>query len=255
VNVTLLPSGFGSRSAEQQFLTSFLVNDHLAVDAGGLGFYGTPQEQARVKHVLISHLHIDHIASLPIFVENAYEGKGECVTIHACADVLDGLRRDVFNDRVWPDFMKLSRDHAPFLKLEPLEPGRTVELEGLRVTPAFVNHVVPTLGFVVADATAAVAFPSDTGPTDEIWRHANAAANLKAVFLEATFPNDMAHLAELSKHLTAATFAAEARKLHKAVPLIAVHIKARFYDQVVRELQALGLPNLEIGRQGKRYVF
>jgi ribonuclease BN (tRNA processing enzyme) len=255
VNVTLLPSGFASRTEEQQFLTSFLVNDRLAVDAGSLGFYGTPPDQARVRHVLLSHLHIDHIASLPIFVENAYEGKGECVTVHAYADVLDGLRQHVFNERIWPDFMKLSRNQAPFLKLEPLEPGRTIELDGLRITPVPVNHVVPTLGYVIADDTATVVFPSDTGPTDAIWEHANAAANLKAVFLEATFPNDMAGLAQLSKHLTAATFAAEARKLHRTVPLIAVHIKARFYDQVVRELQALGLPNLEIGRQGKRYVF
>ena len=62
--------------------------DTVAIDAGCLGFWGTPQEQARVRHVLLSHTHMDHLASLPIFVENAYEGKAECVTGYASRNVL-----------------------------------------------------------------------------------------------------------------------------------------------------------------------
>ena len=61
------------------------------VDAGSLGFYQSAQEQSRVRHVLITHTHIDHVASLPIFVENAYEGKADCVTVHGSAEVLDSL--------------------------------------------------------------------------------------------------------------------------------------------------------------------
>ena len=35
----------------------------------------------------------------------------------------------------------------------------------------------------------------------------------------------------------------------------AVHIKARYHEQVVRELRALALPNLEIAQAGQLYVF
>jgi hypothetical protein len=74
---------------------------------------------------------------------------------------------------------------APFPKLAVLQPGRTVELEWLRITPIPANHGVPTVGFVVEDEAAAVVLPSDTGPTEKIWRFANRLPNLKAAFLEA----------------------------------------------------------------------
>src|SRR5438132_2429222 len=116
VKVTLVPSSVSGRShQEPQFLTSLLINDTLAVDAGCLGLFGTAGEQAKVKHILITHTHIDHIGSLPMFVENAYEARPECVTIHGSEAVLDCLQSDIFNDRVWPDLINLSTKDAPFL--------------------------------------------------------------------------------------------------------------------------------------------
>jgi len=256
VKVVLVPSSVSERSEDQhQFLTSFLINNSLAVDAGSLGFYGTAQEQAQIKHVLISHTHIDHVGSLPIFVENSYETQRDCVTVHGSEEVLDCLQKDIFNDRVWPDFVRLSTPSAPFFKLAKLEGGKTVELEGLRITPVPVNHVVPTLGFIIEDKDATVAIISDTGPTDAIWEYANKTPNLKAVFLEATFPESLARLAEISTHLTPTLFAREVQKLKKPTAIIAVHIKARFRTEVVRELNALGLPQLQIGQFGKIYNF
>jgi cAMP phosphodiesterase len=238
-----------------QYLTSFLVNDTVAIDAGSLGLYGTPNEQARVKHVFLSHTHIDHVASLPLFLENVYEAKADCVTVYGSDFVLDCLQRDVFNNRIWPDFIGLSAREAPFLKLERLESGKTVEVDGLRVTPVAVDHAVPTMGFVVADQSAAVVFPSDTGPTDEIWKVANQQRHLKAVFLEVTFPDEMARLAEISKHHTPTTFARDVKKLERPVRIIAIHLKPASADHLVSELEALGLPNLELRRIGQEYHF
>jgi hypothetical protein len=39
------------------------------------------------------------------------------------------------------------------------------------------------------------------------------------------------------------------------VAVIAVHIKARNRDEVVKELEALAIPGLEIGRFGSAYTF
>jgi len=256
VKLTLVPSSVsGGNHHGPQFLTSILVNDILAVDAGCLGLFGTAQEQTKVQHVLVSHTHIDHIGALPIFVENAYEGRRDCVTIYGSKAVLDCLQADVFNDRVWPNLIALSTKDAPFLKLVTLEPRKVIELENLRITPVPVNHVVPTLGFIIENNDAAVVVVSDTGPTDEIWQHANATPNLKAVFLEATFPNSLTWLAEVSKHLTPAMFAREVQKLQKPAAIIAVHIKARYLNQVVGELEALGIPGLEIGQFDQPYFF
>jgi ribonuclease BN (tRNA processing enzyme) len=256
MKVTIVPSSIPSADEEpSQYLISYLINDTLAIDAGSLGVYGTPRMQAKIEHVLVSHTHIDHTATLPIFLENAYEAKANCVTVHGSADVLASLQRDIFNDRTWPDFVALSEGAAPFLRLSALEPGRTVELAGLRITPVEVNHVVPTLGFLVADESVAVLIASDTGPTDELWRVANASDTLRAVFLEAAFPDAMGELARISKHLTPALFGAEVRKLTRPVTVVAVHIKARYRADVLRELRALGLPNLEIGVPGHSYTW
>jgi ribonuclease BN (tRNA processing enzyme) len=253
VKIQLIPSAVSPEPL--QFSTAYLVNDTLAVDAGALGFHGAAQDQARVRHVLVSHTHIDHIASLPIFIENAYEGKRDCVTVHGSDAVLDCLRRDVFNNRVWPDFVSMSPPDAPFLKLSALHADTPVDLEGLRITPIPVNHVVPTLGFLIEDGRSAVLIASDTGPTEAIWRRADQATDLKAVFLEACFPNHLQWLANASKHLTPLMFADEVRKMKRSVPVYAVHIKARFRSQVIEELRALGMPNVHIACFDQPYSF
>jgi ribonuclease BN (tRNA processing enzyme) len=254
VNIQLLPSSVSTQpGSPNQYLTSFIINDVLAIDAGSLGLFQSPDEQSRVKHVLVSHTHIDHIAALPIFVENVYTGSPDCVTIHGSSPVLDSLRKDIFNHRVWPDFISMSSEKTPFLKLGLLEAYQAITLEGLKITPIPVDHIVPTQGFVIEDKDSAVVIVSDTGPTEKIWDHANATANLKAVFLESAFPNSMSALATTAKHLTPASFAGEARKLRRRAVLIAVHMKARFRDEIVRELRALGLENLEIGEPDKIY--
>ena len=253
MRITLLPSAVSGDNGQCQFLTTFLLNDSLALDAGSLGLHASLEQQARVKHILLSHSHIDHLASLPIFLENTYNPGPACPTVHAGAAVQDCLRRDLFNDRVWPDFLNLPSPDAPVVRLSLLEPGRASELEGLRITPVPVHHVVPTFGFIVEDQDAAVVFSSDTGPTDEIWQHANRMRNLKAVFLEVTFPDAMAELADVSQHLTPALFGREVQKLHRQPAVLAVHLKPRFRAVVEREVRALRLPNVTVAQPGVMY--
>lgn len=254
MKLTLIPSTVGG-GPDHQYLSSCLIDETVALDAGSLGLFGSPQQQALVRHVFLSHTHMDHLATLPIFVENAYEGKADCVTVHASANVLACCREHLFNDQIWPDFVALSKGDKPFLRLAPFESGETIELDGLRVTAVALNHVVPTVGYVVADAQSAVAFISDTAATEEIWKHVNAAPNLKAVFVEATFPNELTWLADVSKHLTPQALSREAAKLTRPARLIIIHIKARYQTQVVAQLLALGLPGLEIGQAAATYSF
>ncbi len=115
--------------------------------------------------------------------------------------------------------------------------------------------MISTLGFLVKSAEVTVAIPSDTGPTEQFWHAANAAADLKGVFLEASFPDELVGLAQLTKHLTPRMFAGELRKLSRVVPTFAVHIKPRFYDTVVAELNALGLSEFQVGIPGETYDF
>ncbi len=256
MKVTLVPSTVAGSGPEHfQFASSTVINGTVAIDAGCLGYFCSPEQQARVRHVLLTHSHADHIASLPIFVENAYEGNSECVTIHGTEEVLECCQRDLFNERIWPDFLALSaRNDKPFLRMSRVVPGQTLTLEGLRIRAVNLNHVVPTVGYLVADDHSAAAFVSDTGPTEEVWELANATPNLKGVFLEATFPNEMEWLAAVSRHLTPLQVAHEVKKLKRPVRIIITHIKPRYQKQVIAELQGLGIPSLEIAQFGVPYT-
>jgi hypothetical protein len=130
-----------------------------------------------------------------------------------------------------------------------------VEVEGLRITPVPVNHVVPTFAFVVSDNQSAVIFGADSGPTKRLWEVAHQTANLRAVFLEACFPNSLTRLAEVSLHMTPEMFSREVARMPANVKVIAIHIKVRYREEVVRELHDLQLPNLEIGECEKEYEF
>src|SRR5437867_91622 len=167
MKVLLVPSAVGA--APLQYLTTLLVNGSVAFDAGSLGLFGTPAEQARVRHVFLTHAHLDHVASLPMFLENVSDDSDECPVVHASEPVLEALRKDILNDRVFPDFVRLSRDGPPLVRLEPIEPGRPVCVEGLTVTAVPVDHIVPTVGYLIDDGTAAIAFVTDTAPTDAVW--------------------------------------------------------------------------------------
>ena len=256
MKITLLPSG-GDRlqTGPHQYLTSFLVNDSVAIDAGSLGFYKGPAEQAMIRHIFLSHSHLDHVGSLPIFLENVVGLDAEPVTLHASQVVQKSLQMDLFNGRVWADFFKLTYENKPFVSIRTIESGQVVEVEGLRITPVAVDHTVPTLGFIIEDDDSAVVIASDTGPTEEIWQRARKVAGLKAVFLEASFPDAMARQAEITKHLTPAWLVGEIRKLALPVTFFAVHMKARFRPQLTTELLAHRLPRLQIAEFGRTYEF
>ena len=253
MKVRILPSVFGDDQSRHQYLTTFLVNNSIAIDAGSLGFFANLDDQRNVQHLFISHSHIDHIASLPIFLENVYNTGDDCVTIHASDEVIHSLKKHVFNDVVWPDFIRLSREMDPFLKFESLSDQQTVEIDGVRITPVSVHHLVPTYGFILDDTKSAIMIATDTGPTQTIWEMAQRIPHLKAVFLDASFPDCLSQIALLSQHLTPTSFTEEIKKLQRQTRIVAVHIKVRFHDQVVEELERQKIPGLEIGVPGKVY--
>lgn len=253
MRVELLPSSIPA--GDPQFLVTFLVNDTVAIDAGALGLLADLDRQRAVRHVFVTHEHLDHVATLPIFLENVHEPGPGCVELLARAATLDHLRRDVFNGRLWADFFALSTDADRFVRGTPLEPGVAVERDGLTVTPLPVSHAIDTLGLLVDDGRTAVAVPSDTGPTADFWRRIAACPRLAAVFLECSWPERMAALAAETGHLCPSTFAAQVRTLGRDVRWIVVHRKARHAAEIARDLAALALPNVEFVRPGVVYEF
>ena len=59
IRVRLLPSACGPERA-LQYANTFVLNDTIAIDAGSLGFNGSPATQSRVRDILLTHCHADH---------------------------------------------------------------------------------------------------------------------------------------------------------------------------------------------------
>lgn len=253
MKVRIIPSSPGAEHL--QHLISFVVDGRVAVDAGCLGFCGTPLSQSAVTAVLLTHSHMDHVCSLPIFAMNVLDCTGRGVTVHASAAVIETLREDVFNWRIWPDFTRPGREQKPLLTFNPIEPRRETMIGGLAVTAIPINHPVPTVSYLIDDGRSAVMFALDTGPTEEIWDVAARNPRLKAVFIDVGFPDDMNELAEASGHLTPTQARQQLAGLPETVVKIAAHLKAAYYDRIVAELHDAGIPNLSVARPGFDYEF
>jgi ribonuclease BN (tRNA processing enzyme) len=252
MKIQLVGSSIGE-GLPHQFLNSYLVNESIALDAGSIGLLTPLDAQRRITDVFLSHSHIDHIASLPAFIDNVYQPGPDCVRLYCSREVWDCLRRDLFNDRLWPDVVRLSASESPFVKYCELRAHEPITIGDVQITAVPLNHVVPTFGFLVEQAGKAAAIVSDTAPTNAIWHRLAETPGLRLVFLEASFPNQFQWLAEKSQHLTPHDFAREIAKLPRPVRWVAVHIKPDFHAQIVGELQELNLRGLEIGQSHAVY--
>ena len=256
MHIQLLPSSFDAtgRANEAQRLTCFLIDDRVTVDAGSLGIALNEAQRRTVRDIIVTHPHMDHIASLPIFVDDLFGELEQPIRIYATEEVIELLKRDVFNDNVYPRFDQLKNDRGRVMDYVPFEPGKEFKVAHLTVTAIPVNHIVPTVGLLVSDGQTTVAFSSDTAETEEFWKMVSRAPHLEALFIEASFPNSMRQLAEASKHLTPAMLRDELRKLsHNGMDILAVHLKPAYREIVVRELTELGMDNLSVMQTGRVY--
>lgn len=256
MHIQLLPSSFDAsgRANEAQRLTCFLVDDRVSVDAGSIGIALNEAQRRTVRDVIVTHPHMDHIASLPIFVDDLFGELEQPIRIHSTEQVIALLKRDVFNDSVYPRFDELKNERGPVMQYVPFEPGKEFKVAHLTVTAVPVNHIVPTVGLLVSDGRVTVAFSSDTAETEEFWKIVSRAPHLEALFIEASFPNSMRQLAGVSKHLTPDMLRDELRKLsHNGMDILAVHLKAVYRETIARELSELGMDNLSVMETGRVY--
>ena len=224
------------------------------MDAGSIGLALSDAQRRSVRDIIVTHPHMDHIASLPIFVDDLFGELTEPIRIHATEEVVDLLERDVFNDNVYPRFAELRNQHGPVMEYMPFKVGKEFSVGHLRATAVEVNHIVPTVGLVVTDGRSTVAFSSDTAATDKFWTLNNKTLKLNALFIEASFPNSMHELAKASKHLTPQTMAEELTKLsHNGIDILAVHLKAAYRATLVKEIEALGIKGLSVMEAGRVY--
>jgi ribonuclease BN (tRNA processing enzyme) len=226
-------------------MTTFLIDGQTALDAGALTETLPLAAQRRIRRVVLTHSHFDHLASLPLLMENLY-GREEPLDVVAPRPVLATIARDILNDRVWPDFTKLPSRRKPTVRLIAIAPGRPFRAGSVTFTPFEVSHVVPAYGYIVSKPGRSVLFSGDTEPTDRLWVAARKARNLKAIFLELSFSDTQLDVAKASLHFTPSLAHRELKKAPPRVPVYLYHMKPPSLARIRREIAALDEPRFRI---------
>ena len=244
---------FGGESADCR-MTCLLLDDAVALDAGSLSQVLSVERQQQVQSIVLTHSHMDHTNSLPFFIENVFGKLREAVDIYASAPTIYAIRKNLFNNDVWPDFTRLPNHLLPALRFHELAPEVPVEIGGLRFTPIPVDHPIPTFGYLIEDGEGALLWSSDTGPTKRLWEVANATENLRGVWIDVSFDNGMQPIADVSGHLTPQTLKRELAQLQRRVPVLLHHLKPPCVAKIHAEVAALDNPDLGFLDQGRIYT-
>ena len=146
MKIQLLPSTFDQqgRATQEQRLTCYLIDDCVAFDAGSIALATTDSQRDTVRDIIVTHPHLDHIATLPIYIDDLFGFLETPIRIHATQEVIDLLERDVFNWTVYPRFSELRNERGPVMEYVPFETGVEFQVAHLKVIAVNVNHVVPT---------------------------------------------------------------------------------------------------------------
>ncbi len=235
--------------------TSLLLDGQLLLDAGGVTAALPLDSQAAIDQVLISHSHLDHVAALAFIADNLFSVRTRPIEVWSIPPVIRQLKRYLFNGVLWPDFTRIPSPKNPILSFHQIREGQLQQIGKYEVLAFRVHHTVEATGYLVSDGESSILFGGDTGPTTELWRVANEAMSLRAIIVEASYPNRLQDLADVSGHLTPLTLRAELTKLKVDVPIYAHHIKPQFISEILRELAEQSNPPVAPLEQGKEYVF
>ena len=256
MKLQLLPSTIEANgtASPRQHLTCFVIDDAVTVDAGSLAMAASRLQMEQVRDVVLTHAHLDHIAGLPIFIDDLFSTLAEPVTVHCTPAVIEILERDVFNWSVYPRFSELSNDVGPVLLYRPFSPGEEFQVKHLTFRSVEVNHKVPSVGLLVSDGPTTIALSGDTAEMDGFWDVVNSAPSLSAILIECAFPDELEELAQISHHLTPKRLKSELEKCsRRGCPVYIVNLKPMYREKIVKQLLDLGLANLVPLEVGKVY--
>ena len=257
MKIQLLPSSFDESGcfSPQQHLPCFLIDDCLAIDAGSLALAVNDSQRQTVRDIIITHPHLDHIATLPIFIDDLFAELRQPVYVYAAPETIEILEQHIFNWKVFPRFNELTNDFGRVLEYKPIALNQKFTVNHFEVTAIPVNHQIPTVGLIVSSHQRTIAFTSDTAPTNDFWESVNALSKLDVLLIECAFPNSKASLAEISYHLTPHKLRLELAKLKHQCPVFIVNIKPMYRSEIIRELKQFDLPQLKIMHVGNVYDF
>ena len=238
-------------------LTSLLIDSTVAIDVGSLTSSLSFEAQKRVRAILITHRHFDHIRDLATFGMNIYSSGP--VNIYALESVFDIISAHLFNDIVYPDFRKKPLPEKPALKFCPLEPNKEIIIEGYTVLPVAVNHNVPTVGYQFTSPDGkSILYTGDTGRNpSSLWETVSPGL----LVTEVTLPNKLESFVQDTGHLTPRLLKQELTDFKRVKgylpPIVTIHMSPHLEPEIKGEIAQVATElaaNIAVGYEGMKVI-
>ena len=249
----------GTHNAESKNtrLVSFLIDDVLAVDAGSLVSELTFPEQKKIKAILLSHGHYDHIRAVPAF---AFNNSDRTTKVIATPKTLEILSSHLIDGVVYPKFTSdASFLQKATLRLVPVELLERQIIEGYEVMAVPVRHPLEGVGFEITSGDGkALFYTGDTGPgLFSMWGNISP----QLIIADVTWPNSLANAAKDAGHLCPEMLKEELigfRQVNSYLPkVVVIHTSPQHEPEIEREVgevaKLLGA-SIDIAREGEKLI-
>ena len=237
MNIKLL--GVHNTESKNTRLSSLLIDDTLVLDAGGLTSSLSLQAQQKLKSILLTHQHYDHIRDILALAMNLYLS-GTNINIYSTLPVYDILTTHLLDGMIYPNFLEQPQEN-PTIKFTVIEPLKTKQIDDYSVLAVPVNHSVPTVGYQITSPDSKVLFyTSDTGPgLTDCWKQVSP----QLLIIELTASNRFEEFCRESGHFAPNLLKQELitfRELKGYLPqVVTVHMNPPLEEEIKAEIEVV----------------
>jgi len=185
----------GSAVSSKRACPSILVDESILIDIGPgslRNMRASAIDPSRIRQLFISHLHADHISDLiPFLWAVQIDGRQEELAMYGPPGFKETFQRLHDCMRTPPNFFKFP------LSIHELQFGESIS----SVSTCATMHSIPTLAFRVdSESDKSFCYSADTVYCPQVVKLAE---DVDLLVHEATFLDDQADIAELTRHSTA----------------------------------------------------
>ena len=231
----------GAHNCESQDtrLLSLVIDDSLVLDAGGLTSSLSFSAQQKLKAILLTHHHYDHVRDIPTIAMNFYLS-GATINIYSTLPVYQVLSAYMLDGKLYPNFLERPQEN-PTIKFNVIEPYKPVQIEDYSILAVPVNHSVPAVGYQITSSDGKVVFyTGDAGPgLSDCWQQVSP----QLLIIEVTAPNRYEEFGRESGHLTPSLLKQELitfRELKGYLPqVVTVHMSPLLEKEIEAEIASV----------------
>ncbi|MCS6875557.1 MAG: MBL fold metallo-hydrolase [Aquificaceae bacterium] len=213
----------------------------VIIDAGNI-FALDGERLLKIEHIILTHSHLDHLVDLPFLIDYTYGLRTKPLKVYGLSHTLGSLRKNIMNWDIWPEFgtLKLPMTDEYAVEYIEMQPQREYKIDGYSIMPLESKHTVPTISIMVKKNGKGFVYTSDTYKNPSLWEMVEKDTEIKAVFVDVSFPSYMSMVAQASMHNTPQSLSEDLKFLNrKDVKVYALHIKPSHQLEVVKELKSM----------------